>query len=133
MHRIAVRLIDSGITGTIEEGTLCLFRPVPDRPMATTYGMTSAVNVFQRGDCIRRLYCVEQYDDNNSLLKFAVTLTDEVKKQLGVWHLDHSHGLHTHPIENGKSTDAHVPFAGKLEDMVNEILSAIKAGLTNAI
>lgn len=129
MHLVAVNLCGSGISSTTEEGTLCLFRPVYDKPSTTTFGMTSAVHVFQRGNCFRRVYCIEQYDERNVLAKFNVTLADENNITLGIWHLDISHGLHTHQIENGKKDNVHIPFTGDLVEMLGQIASEIKKGI----
>ncbi len=129
MHLVGVNLCDSGITSATEDGSLCLFRPVYDKPSATTFGMTSAVHVFQRGKCFRRVYCVEQYDSGNVLTKFNVTLADENNNTLGIWHLDISHGLHTHQIENGEKDKVHIPFTGDLVEMMRQIASEIRKGI----
>jgi hypothetical protein len=126
---VEVNVRDAGITSTTEDGSMCFFRPVYDKPSATTYGMRSAINEFRRGPCFRRLYCVEQYNETNELVKFAVHLTDENKNTLGEWHLDISHGLHTHPIERGSKADSHVPFQGSVEDVALAIAVQIKADL----
>ena len=110
MHLIEVNVWDAGITATTVEGSLCLFLPVYDKPSATTYGMSSAVNTFQRGDCFRRVYCVEQSDSNQQLVKFSVQLKDERQQLLGQWDSDFKHGLHAHPVIGGAKGKEHVPF-----------------------
>ncbi len=129
MHLIEVNLRDTEISSELVDGTLCVFRPVYDKPTATTYGMKSAVHVFKRGPCFRRLYCVEQYDNADDLVKFSISLTDENKIGLGEWHLDISHGLHTHPIVGGKKSKEHVSYPRGVADMAMDIVAAIKAGL----
>jgi hypothetical protein len=133
MHLVEVRLRDAGIESSIEDGSLCAFRPVYDKPTATTYGMSSAIHVMQRGSCFRRLYCTEQHNEAGELVKFSASLTDEKKVALGEWHKDFSHGLHTHPVVNGVREKAHVPFAGNISDMATEIVAAMGSGLENGI
>jgi hypothetical protein len=60
-------------------------------------------------------------------VKFTARLTDENKNLLGEWHLDISHGLHTHPIGNGKKRNTHIPFLGNVEDVARAIAARIKA------
>jgi hypothetical protein len=127
MHLVEVNVRDAEITSTTEHGSMCFFRPVYDRPSGSTYGMRSAINEFRRGTCFRKLYCVEQYNEANELVKFNVRLTDEEKNLIGEWHLDISHGLHTHPIEDGKKADAHIPLAGGVADVALAIAVRIKA------
>jgi len=103
MDLIGVRLNGFGIASTVEDGSLCAFRPVYDRPTATTYGMSSAIHNLQHGRCFRRLYWQEHHNDAGELVKFSVSLTDENKVLLGEWHLDFSHGFHTHLVENGSA------------------------------
>lgn len=124
---VEVNVRDAEIISTTEDGSMCFFRPVYDKSSAATYGMRSAINEFRRGTCFRRLYCIEQYNEANELVKFIARLTDEAKNLLGEWHLDISHGLHTHPIESGKKGDAHIPFAGSIEDVALVIAARIKA------
>ena len=128
MHLVEVNVQDADITSTTEDRSMCFFRPVYDKSSATTYQMRSAINEFRRGPCFRRLYCIEQYNEACELVKFSVHLTDEDKNLLGAWHLDISHGLHTHPIENGKKGDAHIPFDGDVVDVALAIAAQIKAG-----
>jgi hypothetical protein len=115
MALVEVNVRSAGITSTTEAGSMCFFKPVYDKPSATTYGMRSAINEFRRGAFFRKLYCIEQGDALNPLVKFAVNLTDENDVLLDTWHLDISHGLHKHPIKNGRRGDAHIPLAGSIE------------------
>lgn len=69
MYLIEVNVLEAGITATTEEGSLCLFKPVFDKPSATTYRMSSAINTFHRGECFRRVYCVEQSNPSRLLKK----------------------------------------------------------------
>lgn len=129
MHLIEVNVRDIGITAETVDDSLCLFRPVYDRPSATTYGMSSAANTFRRGACFRRVYCIEQSDSTQQLVKFSVKLTDEIGQLLGQWDLDLKHGLHTHPVTDGKKGKAHVPFNGGIHDAALEIAARIKEGI----
>jgi hypothetical protein len=129
MHLIEMNVRDVGITATTDEGSLCFYRPVYDKSSATTYGMTSAINTFQRGNCFRRVYCVEQSDSTEQLVKFSIQLKDEIGQLLGQWDLDLTHGLHTHPIEDGTKGKEHVPFMGGIVDVALEIAAQIKGGI----
>jgi hypothetical protein len=66
-------------------------------------------------------------------VKFSVSLTDENKVPLREWHLDFSHGLHTHPIESGVRSKTHVPYSGSVSDMATDIVNAIKSGVEDCI
>jgi len=129
MHLIEVNVREAGVSATTEEGSLCLFKPVYDRPSATTYGMSSAINTFRRGECFRRVYCVEQSDPNGKLVKFSVQLKNECGDLLGQWDLDLNHGLHTHPIQGGRKAKQHLPFSGGTVDVAHAIAAQIKASL----
>ena len=133
MHLIEVRLRDVGIASEVEDGSLCAFRPVPDKPTGTTYKMSSATHVLQRGGCFRHLYCIEHHNKAGQLVKFSVSLNDENKILLRQWHLDFSHGLHTHPVENGVPGDTHVPYPGSVSEMATEIVNAIKSEFEDRI
>jgi hypothetical protein len=129
MFLVEVNVRDAEISVVTEEGSMCFFRPVYDKPSATTYGMRSAINEFRRGPCFRKLYCVEQYNKANELVKFNVHLMDENQNLLREWHLDISHGLHTHPIESGKKGVTHIPFKGSVTEVAREIADHVKEGL----
>ncbi|KAB2888129.1 MAG: hypothetical protein F9K32_17555 [Desulfobulbaceae bacterium] len=129
MHLVELNVRDDGITSTTKDGSMCFFRPVYDKPSATTYGMRSAINEFRHGPCFRKLYCIEQYNESEELVKFNVRLTDENNNLLGEWHLDISHGLHTHPIEDGRKGNAHIPFPGSVVDVALDISKKIKMSI----
>lgn len=129
IHLIEVNVRDSGVTATTVDGSLCLYRPVYDRPSATTYEMSSAINTFHRGVCFRRVYCVEQSDSTQQLVKFSVQLKDESEHLLGQWDLDLNHGIHTHPVTGGVKGKEHIPFKGGILDVALEIANQIKGGI----
>ncbi|MFN7915265.1 MAG: hypothetical protein U0Q55_07990 [Vicinamibacterales bacterium] len=129
MHLIEVNVQGAGITSTTLEGSLCLFRPVYDKPSATTFGMSSAINTFQRGKLFRKVYCVEQFNSAGDLVKFHIQLKDESERLLGQWDLDLNHGFHTHPVVGGIKGKAHIPFEGGLADVGLEIASMINAAV----
>lgn len=91
--------------------------------------MSSAINTFRRGECFRRVYCVEQADSIQNLVKFSVQLKDEGGSLLGQWDLDLKHGLHTHPVASGAKGKDHIPFNGGMVDVALEIATLIKKGV----
>ena len=127
MHLVEVNVRDVGITASTEKDSLCLFRPVYDKPNATTYAMSSAINTFQRGELFRRVYCVEQSDSGGQLVKFSIQLKDQAGYLLGQWDLDFSHGFHTHSVKGGKKESEHIPFEGGVCDVAFAIAAQIKA------
>lgn len=127
MHLIEVNVRDVGITAETVDGSLCMFRPVYDRPTATTYAMSSAVNTFRNGESFCRVYCVEQSNTEQQLVKFSVQLKDDRDHLLGQWDLDFNHGLHTHPVVGGAKGSSHVPFRGSVAEVALEIAARIKA------
>ena len=125
LHMLEVNLRAAGVSSELRDESVCLFKPSYDKPTATTYGIRSAAATLQRGECFAWLYCVEQYDQGDNLVKFAVHVTDSKKQPLHHWDLDFSHGLHTHVSENGRKSRDHVPFTGGIVDMVQEIVAFV--------
>ena len=56
-------------------------------------------------------------------------LNDKNGKSLDIWHLNLTHGLHTHQLVKAKKQDAHIPITGTLVDVARMIADKIKAGL----
>ena len=129
MNIIELNVVDTNITATTIDGSLCLFRPVYDKPSGTTYGMSSAINTFQRGQCFCRVYCVEQFNSEGLLVKFNIQLKNENDLLLGIWDLDLNHGLHTHPVNNGEKGRDHIRIDGSIYDVAIEIAAQIKQGV----
>jgi hypothetical protein len=126
LHLVEVNLREHGITAQLDEKSLCLFRPVYDRPSATTYGMRSAFADLAQGANFARFYCIEQYDSSGGLIKFACRLTDADNTTVREWHMDISHGVHTHPVVAGKKSPEHIPYSGSSADLVRDIVAAIR-------
>ena len=126
LHLVEVNLRSDGITADVRDGSLCLFKPVYDRPSGTTYGMASAIASLAKGPEFARFYCIEQTDTHGELVKFVYRITDTENSTLHEWHKDISHGLHTHPIVGGKKQAEHIPYSGGDTDVLNDILSEIR-------
>jgi hypothetical protein len=129
LHLIQVNLASEGISVEIVEGSLCLFRPVYDKPSATTLGMSSAIAGLTRGDSFANFYCVESRGVGNEIAKFTYRLVDIKGTTVQEWHKDISHGLHTHPLIDGSKGNAHIPFDGTDADMAKEIVEAVRTHL----
>jgi hypothetical protein len=126
LHMLEVSLRAEGITTEVKEESVCLFKPCYDKPTAMTYGVRSAAASLQHGACFGRLYCVEQYDAGNQLVKFAVHVTNADKTPLHHWDLDFSNGFHTHGAERGDKSREHIPFGGGLPEVVRAIIGFVK-------
>lgn len=126
---LQVNLVAEGVTTEVKEDSVCLFKPSYDKPTVTTYGVRSAAASLQHGACLGWLYCIEQYDSADNLVKFAVHVTDVDKQPLHHWDLDFSHGFHTHSSEGGEKSRDHIPFQGGLTEVVQEIVGFVKGRL----
>jgi hypothetical protein len=129
LHLIQVNLASEGISVETVEGSLCLFRPVYDKPSATTLGMSSAIAGLARGDSFAKFYCVESRGVGDEIAKFTYRLVDTKGVTVHEWHKDLSHGLHTHPVIDGSKGQAHIPFDGTDADMAMDIIEAVRAHL----
>lgn len=126
MHMLEVNLRAEGISTEVKEDSVCLFKPCYDKPTAMTYGVRSAAASLQRGACFGWLYCIEQYDAGDQLVKFAVHVTNADKTHLHHWDLDFLNGFHTHASESGEKSREHIPFAGGLPEVVSSIVGFVK-------
>ena len=74
------------------------------------------------------MYCVEQSDADQRLVKFSVQLKDEKQTLLGQWDLDLKHGLHVHRVIGGVKDKQHLPFKGGIVEVALEIAARIRDG-----
>ena len=71
-----------------------------------------------------RIYCVEQYGDEERLLKYSVTLNGPDGKTVRQYDLD-SKGAHIHRWVGGRKDKAHIPYNGGIADIATEIANIV--------
>jgi hypothetical protein len=120
-------LTEAGLSSNLDQDSICLYRRQIDRHLNRSLAMMSGVCTVDYNDLeIFKIFCVEQYSEDKTLMKFAIKLTNEGRGTLRQYDLDTKRGPHIHEFQGGKKGKHHVPFSGDIEDVGNDIAAIIR-------
>jgi hypothetical protein len=107
--------------------SICLgrirFDPYTQQP---TLMMSAAMYIQPKlGEVKFHVFVTEQYDAEQSLKRYSITLCDHDKMPMVSYDRDPKRGDHFHGYTDGEKIRTHVPFTGTMADIVKDTLRRI--------
>lgn len=118
-----------GFDSQIEKGSVCVYKLMrQDAHTGRRFAMASAAcYFFPEREKAFKVYCSEQYDSENTLRKFSITLITFYGLILKRYDLDTKRGIHVHLFESGRGQDGHAPFSGDINDVIRDMSQFMRA------
>ena len=126
LNALAVEFKRNGLEVSVNRDTICIAREQRDKSSGQVLTMRSAAPVVRVNRKSFFIFAIEQYDANEVLTKYSITLTDEAKTRLHSWDLDTKRGQHRHEYDRGKRLPGHLPHEGRIPEVAAEIIHRIR-------